>query len=211
MCAERRSTKGMKGRRDTLTPGSEELLVRDCRSARGETLRLGRRERCGRSVDGTTKPQADGQQRPTLSVNVLTRASSTPTAPIRTSRPMAGFFVRMILGKRSTKARHRSWVRNSPLVYVLAGSPDQPFGDQLSIRAPCCDPLSAAGSHPKVSHSMQRSGKYEPSTRSVAAQPTLLRGANDNALVDRTLDQVDAIGFALIGFLGMFGVFLLSM
>jgi hypothetical protein len=38
----------------------------------------------------------------------------------------------------------------------------------------------------------------------------LLQSANDNARIDRTAQQVNSIGLACIGLLGMFGVLLLT-
>jgi hypothetical protein len=50
---------------------------------------------------------------------------------------------------------------------------------------------------------------YDPPPRPNVIPLRIGRAANDNALTD-TMQQVDAIGLALIGLVGMFGLLLLS-
>ena len=58
---------------------------------------------------------------------------------------------------------------------------------------------------------MLKARRDDTSPASKVIELRLPRAANDNALIDRTSEQVDAIGLAFIGLLGMFGIFLILM
>ena len=110
-------------------------------------------------------------------------------------------------GPKSRQASQKSRARNLARRWAVPlESPDV----VASAKPAAAIPLSAAGFLCRKLRMLQKLSRHDSPLRSIVPLSRVNRAANDNAPINRTPQQVDAIGFALIGLLGMFRVFLLA-